>query len=352
MAAFSPGRRGFLLSSAAAATVALAPAAGAESAAARASQGTVGVISGGLGGTYVQIATDLSAVLDDEALRVMPIVGKGSAQNIHDILYTRGVDIGIVQSDVLAYARRERLFPDLERQIQYIAKLYDEEVHILARSDIRRVEDLTGQQVNMDVRGSGTAMTASLIFDALQVDIQPAYDPQADALKKLRAGEIAAMVYVAGKPAKLFAEVGPGSGLHFLSLPRHPDLLQTYVPAGMRHADYPQLIAEGDTVDTMAVSAVMAVFAWGKSTPQRAKVSRFVEAFIGHFESFQRPPRHPKWREVDLQASVPGWSRFPGSLPAPRLSGGGTGPARTEGVGAPPAGVPSERAPARTAIRA
>jgi hypothetical protein len=112
-----------------------------------ANAGTVGVISGGVDGTYIRIANDLAAVLDDgDRLRVLPVVGKGSLQNITDILLLRGIDIGIVQSDVLAYARRKQLNPGIDKSIQYITKLYDEEVHILARPDIAKLEDLARQE--------------------------------------------------------------------------------------------------------------------------------------------------------------------------------------------------------------
>ncbi len=123
----------------------------------QANAGTVGVISGGVDGTYIRIANDLAAVLDDgDRLRVLPVVGKGSLQNITDILLLRGIDIGIVQSDVLAYARRKQLNPGIDKSIQYITKLYDEEVHILARPEIAKLEDLADKKVNVDVRGSGT----------------------------------------------------------------------------------------------------------------------------------------------------------------------------------------------------
>ncbi|MEM9592110.1 MAG: TRAP transporter substrate-binding protein, partial [Pseudomonadota bacterium] len=55
---------------------------------ARVNGGRVGIISGGIGGTYLRIATDLASVLDDgDRVRVLPIMGKGSVQNISDILY-------------------------------------------------------------------------------------------------------------------------------------------------------------------------------------------------------------------------------------------------------------------------
>lgn len=284
--------------------------------AARANAGTVGVITGGVDGTYVRIAADLSAVLDDgENLRVLAILGKGSLQNIADLMLLRGVDIAIVQSDALAFARRQRLLPGVETQIQYITKLYDEEVHVLARPGIDRLEDLRGQAVNVDVHGSGTAMTASLLFDTLGIPIRPAYDLQDVALTKLQAGEIAAMVFVAGKPARLFAGVPPGSGLRFLPMPENPALLETYLPSRMSRADYPSLVPEGPGVETIAVGAVMAVYAWQPGTERHRKVARFVEALNANFQRFLVPPRHPKWREVNLAAQVPGWVRFEAGAP-------------------------------------
>jgi TRAP transporter TAXI family solute receptor len=278
--------------------------------AARANAGTVGIVSGGVDGTYIRIAADLAAVLDDsDRLRVIAMIGRGSVQNIADIMVLRGVDLGIVQSDVLAYARRERLFPSVERLIQYVCKLYDEEIHILAAPGIASVQDLAGKAVNVDLPGSGTAMTASLVFGALGVRVREENAPQDAALERLRRGEIAALVYVAGKPARLFAGVRPDEGLRLLPLPAEPALLDTYLPARFEAADYPALVPEGG-IETMAVGAVLAVYAWAPGTERHRKVSRFVEAFSARFDAFLRPPRHPKWREVNLAAEVPGWTRF------------------------------------------
>lgn len=279
---------------------------------ARANAGTVGIISGGVDGTYIRIAADLAAVLDDgDRLRVMAIVGKGSVRNLADIMYVRGVDMGIVQSDVLEFVRRQRMFPGVGQMIQYIAKLYNEEVHVLAGRDIERLQDLAGKPVNVDVRGSGTAMTASLVFETLGISVQVTHDAQDVALERLRRGEIAALVYVAGKPARLFSSLDGSGGLHFLPVEMTPELLETYLPGQLGHAHYPTLVREGETVETIAVGAVLAVYAWRPGTERYRKVARFVEEFFERFDEFLRPPRHPKWREVNLAAQVPGWMRFP-----------------------------------------
>jgi TRAP transporter TAXI family solute receptor len=278
---------------------------------ARANAGTVGVVSGGVDGTYVRIAADLAAVLDSgDTLRVLPMIGKGSVQNISDVIFLRGIDIGIVQSDVLTYAKRERLFPGVDKSIQYIAKLYDEELHILAGRDVSKVEDLAGKKVNVDLRGSGTAMTASLVFDRLGVAVEQTNDDQALALEKLKNGQIAALAYVTGRPARLFRDVNSADGLHFLAVPMNPALLETYLPSQLTHEDYPMVVPNGAAVETVAVGAVMAVYNWTPESERYRKVARFVDAFFSKFDAFLQPPRHPKWREVNLAAQVPGWTRF------------------------------------------
>ncbi len=276
-----------------------------------ANAGVVGVISGGVDGTYVRIAADLASVLDSDRLRVLPVIGEGSVQNVADILYLHGIDIGIVQSDVLAYIDQQKLYPNVHQLVGYIAKLYEEEVHVLARKDIAGISDLAHQKVNVDVQGSGTAMTASVLFGSLGVPAEMTNDDQEVALEKLQRGEIAAIVYVVGKPARLFAPLPAASGLHFLPIPISQQLLDTYFPAQLQHADYPALIPDGAPVDTVAVGAVMAVYNWAPGTARYAKVARFVDAFFSKFQQFRQPPRHPKWKDVNLAAQLPGWTRFP-----------------------------------------
>jgi hypothetical protein len=64
-------------------------------------------------------------------------------------------------------------------------------------------------------------------------------------------------------------------------------------------------------VETVAVGAVLIAYNWPKTNVDRyRRVQRFVEAFFPRITDFQRPPHHPKWREVNLAATLPGWTRF------------------------------------------
>ncbi len=273
--------------------------------------GVVGIASGGVNGTYIQIASDLATVLDEQnKLRVLPFVGKGSVQNITDLLYLKGVDMSIVQSDVLTYLKQNKIYRGLNRRVHYITKLYNEEFHVLASKDIRSIQDLAGKKVNFGIDGGGTFVTASTVFRTLDIAVEPTSFDQALALQKLKSGEIAAMVYVAGKPARLFTDATDTKTLHFLSVPYSTDLADIYLPSSLTAEDYPGLVVPEERVDTVAVGAVLAAFNWSSDSPRYRNLARFIDAFFSRFEEFQTPARHKKWSEVSLTARVPGWTRF------------------------------------------
>jgi uncharacterized protein len=273
-------------------------------------QATVGIISGGVAGTYVRIAADLADAFDEGYdLRVLPVIGKGSVRNIEDLLLLRGIDIAIVQSDVLEFYRRAELYPGIEDKIAYITKLYDEEVHVLARAGLASVDELRGRRVNFGTEGSGTFMTAGIIFDELGLDVEVTALPEPEALASLRAGDIDALVFVGGQPLTLLTQIEAGSGLRLLPIPRGR-VDAGYIEAELAADSYPRLIAPGERIPTLAVGAVMAAYNWPTGHPRNGQVSRFVDHFFADFERLKGAPYHPKWQQVDLADPVPGWRRL------------------------------------------
>jgi uncharacterized protein len=263
-------------------------------------------------GISVRMAEDLANLIDDGATRrLVPVVGKGSLQNLTDLKFLRGIDIAILQADVLDYAREQRLFPGLDTSFTYIAKLHNEEFHLLARPEIRTIEDLANQKVNVDVRGSGTAVTASRLFDSIKLQVTATYDNQLAALEKLRKGEIAAIAFVAGKPAPLFYTIEGETGLHFLNVPYRTTPTSVYAPTRLTTADYPTLVAQDRPVDTVAVGSVLAAAELRQIPERYQNVSNFVDAFFTRFQSLLGPGNHPKWQEVNIAAEIPGWRRYP-----------------------------------------
>ncbi len=272
---------------------------------------TLGMMTGGFNGTYVQIGSDVAAVASSDTLRVVPLMGKGSLQNLADLLNLRGVDLALVSADAARSAEAARLYPDLRSRVQYIAKLYDQEIHVLAGLGVYTVADLADKMVNVDVVGSSTAVTAPAVFESMHVPVKLAYDTPAVALEKLKRGDIAALVYVDGKPSRLFASLPADSGLHLLQLPVSEDLLDTYVPATLTHADYPLLVPEGEDVETWAVPVLLTAYNWPAGTARYRNLAAFTDMFFSRLPDLQQPPFHEKWHDVNIRATVPGWTRAP-----------------------------------------
>lgn len=279
--------------------------------AAATNRGVVELETSGAAGISVRIAEDLANLVDDGATRrVVPVVGKGSLQSLVDLKYLRGVDIAILQSDVIDYAKEHQLLPGFDASFTYIARLYNEEFHLLAGPDIKSVADLKNRKVNFDLRASGTAITAARLFDQLKVPVTVTNDSQEVALDKLRRGEIAALAFVAGKPAPLFMRLHGDDGLHFVAVPFNPAASAAYAPARLTASDYPGLVPAGKSVDTVAVGSLLAVADLRQSPERYRSIANFVDVFFTGFQSLLEPGHHPKWREVNLTAELPGWRRF------------------------------------------
>jgi len=280
---------------------------------ARINENVVTIMAGSPSGTDLAIVQDLAEVLDDgDGLRVLPMVGKGPEQNIKDVMFLRGVDMGVTQANLLKhFDKTGELGPNLRGQIAYIAKLFNEELHILVRSDVNDIHELNGKYVNFGVEGSGAEITGRLIFAALGVDAQEVHLSDADAIQKLKAGDIDATIALTGKPAPVLTSLKDTAGLKLLAVPYAKGLEDEYYPATLTHDDYPALIPAGQRVDTMSVCAVLVSFNWPSDSVRYAKINKFVDRFFSNFDAFLAAPRHPKWREVNFAATLEGWKRSP-----------------------------------------
>jgi TRAP transporter TAXI family solute receptor len=275
-------------------------------------RGVVELETASSAGISVRIAEDLASVVSDGATRrVVPVVGQGSLGNLIDLKHLRGIDMAILQADILDYTREQKLFAGIDTSITYVTKLYNEEFHLLARPEIKSIADLANRKVNVDLRDSGTAITAKRLFDLVNLTVAPVNDVQDVALEKLRNGEIAALAFVAGKPAPFFSALKGGEGLHFLALPISSAVTAGYVPARLTATDYPRLVPQDQAVDTVAVAAMLVVANLQQAPDRNRNVANFVDAFFTGFPSLLEPGHHPKWQEVNLATEVPGWRRYP-----------------------------------------
>jgi TRAP-type uncharacterized transport system substrate-binding protein len=271
---------------------------------------TVGLAGGLLEGAPIRFATEIARVADDgDNLHVLPIVTRGPTENVADLLYLRGVDAALINADVLEDFKT--VVPNVRQKISYILNLFPSELHIFARPEIQSVQDLAGKPVNFNTPGTAAAYSGPLIFERLKINVEKRFIPHPTALDQLRKGEIAAVVFVTSKPVDAFARGKWDGGYKFLPVPYQREFEEYYLPAILDHQDYPQFIAAGERIDTLSIPTVLAAYNWSKGTDRYLRVARLTSLLFDRVDKLHAPGFHPKWKEVNLSATVPGLSRFP-----------------------------------------
>ena len=282
----------------------------------------VSIVVSGLSCTCARFAEDIRNVVNDlrpDGIRVLPVLGVGGLQNLNDVLFLKGIDMGVVEEDNLQILkqRNPRLYADLEQRVQYITKLYNSEFHVVARNDILSYEDLRGKKVSFNQKDSQTEVTAEIVFKMLNIDVEHLNYDNDEAIRKLRDGEISAMIVVSGAPQAALAKLTKQDGLHFLPLdeksfpgPNGEAVLKQYQPTKLTADQYPALIPPGTSVPTVGNRALLVTYAWPENSARYVRMTKFVREFFGKIDLFQDGARHPKWREINIAADMPGWVRF------------------------------------------
>jgi TRAP transporter TAXI family solute receptor len=268
----------------------------------------MGLITGGEKGTYYQFGLDLQKLVKPTGVNLTVHNSKGSIENVFAVYQRPGVQMGIVQSDVLAFVARVQSDPVLSRiakKTRMVFPLYNEEVHVLGRRGIRDFDDLAGRRVAIGRDGSGTYLTARLLFKLSEVapsEMVPIDTGEAQA--ELKAGRIDAMFYVAGYPVKLLKDdVAEKDGLELIPITNKS--ITEFYPS----ADIPANVYEWQrtAVNTVAVKAVLVSFDFRRKDCDN--VGRFAQTMSRQM-SWLVQNGHPKWKVVDLNYPLKGWEQY------------------------------------------
>jgi TRAP-type uncharacterized transport system substrate-binding protein len=271
---------------------------------------TVGLAGGLLEGAPIRLAAEMGRVVDDGPnMHVLPIVTRGPTENLNSLLYLRGVDMAIISSDSLEEYKIQ--MPQIQSRITYLLNLFPSEVHVFVRPDIQRLQDLAGKKVNFNTQGTAAAYTGPMIFSRLGIDVEKTFIPHQLALEQMRKGEMAAVFFITSKPVDAFVRGRWEPGFKFLPVPYESKFEDYYLPAVLEASDYPNLIKEGERVSTIAVPTVLVAFNWSPYSNRYQRVARFVDYLFSRVDRLQAPGFDPKWKSINLAATVPGLTRFP-----------------------------------------
>ena len=288
----------------------------------RVNGGAVTLITGGLeyaSNIYAALARDMVAVLDEENnLRVLPIMGHGSMRNIEDMLYLRGVDVGMVHSDIMKHLELEGKLVSARRRLRYITKLYDEPFHVIARKEITDFADLKDRPVALGPIDSGSDLSGRTFLRVLNLEPQIVNVPWPEAVEQLKSGAVAAIIYPTRSRSKFIRKLSEDPSLKLLSLPEADKaVLETYTPVSLTSEDYPGFIGKDETRDTLQMSAILTTFNWRADGGVRyQRVTNFITKLFTKMDNLRAPSRHSVWRKLELADDVKGWERY---APAQKL---------------------------------
>jgi hypothetical protein len=128
----------------------------------------------------------------------------------------------------------------------------------------------------------------------------------------LRKGEVDAIVAIEGKPLQWLSQINDRN-LHLVPVEYAKPLQEEYLPSKLSSADYPNLVPEGRAIETIAAEALLASYNWAPNSDRYRRLSLLVETMFDKVGQLQRPPFHPKWKELAPRATVAGWTRFKAS---------------------------------------
>lgn len=268
----------------------------------------MGMVTGGTKGTYYQFGLNLEKLVKQNGINLKVSESNGSVENIYAVFKRPNTQLGIVQSDVLAFVSKVETDPVLKkiaRKIKLVYPLYDEEVHLLGRNDIADFDDLEGKTVAIGKEGSGSYLTAKLLFEVSGITpIEIVAIGGDQALEKLKAGKVDAMFYVAGYPVKLFTEqVAAEDGLALLPI-TNDKVTEFYAETVIPENTYAWQETE---VNSVAVKSVLVSYDFRMSNCEN--VGNFAKLMAGNIE-WLKENGHPKWKSVDLDYPLKGWEQY------------------------------------------
>jgi uncharacterized protein len=282
-------------------------------------QVTAGIVTSNPQSTDFALAYEIATTLgtiegagrhDQSALRVIPLIGNGGAQNIADVLTLPNADMTIAPVALLNRLRDTNELGDIRSKLVYIAPLFPEEFHILATAEIGGLRDLVGKAVNLGEKGSAGAVLGREAFSNLGINIREVNIDFNAAIEAMRKGQVSATLLVSGKPITSLLRYTRADGFHFAEIPYELSLQREYLPSTLRHDDYPDLIAVDESVDTISVGSALMAYNWSPASERFRPLERFVNILFSRLQEFQTGSHHPKWRDVNVEAALPGWIRF------------------------------------------
>lgn len=193
---------------------------------------SIALATGSEKGVYFAVGRGISDAAKRSNIKINVIGSQGSVENLYWLSQAKA-QIGFAQSDTVynAYHGLGR-FKEKITNIQTIASLYTEAVHILVRNPlyIKKIEEFKGKRISVGLEGSGTESNAIAILEAAGItphEIQLLHLSFEDSIRAFNEEKADIAFFTSGYPSDAVKNIMQNNTAYFFE--PNPDTLQRLI---------------------------------------------------------------------------------------------------------------------------
>lgn len=247
--------------------------------------------------------------------RVLPVAGLGPIANARDLLHMRGIDLAVIDSDIVAYAGIDGTLPGVTTHLHQVLKLGEKTVYVIAAKDVQSFADLAKQKVLALGEDSDGHVTARTLFSLLGIEVSLGSSDLEAATQALETQSAKALIMVGATGENVLARLPRNKGLHLLAVPTSDAIEKIYARTTVAAAEAAGLAPAGG-IASVKVASLLATYAWKPNVYRHGPVQQFLKALPSVLVSLRANDPSGFWQAVDAHASLPGWQTYEGAASA------------------------------------
>jgi hypothetical protein len=249
-----------------------------------------------------RMAKDFATVMSTNGAPGRAIVGSTSPNGLGKVLKTDIADFAIVSLDSLLSSAKGD--PEWIKRVPFVARLAPEPLVVIAPREVKSMSDLQGKTVSFGDLDSATSTAGRMLFSRLGVTANQTNEPLPEALDRLAAGKIDAVVVLGAEESPALSDFGGDGRFHIVPVPWSPTLEPVYAPAHVTAADRPNLVSPADPVETVGEPMALIALDAAPGSPRADALGRVARLFFDNYDGFLGDGHDSHWRDVNLAADA------------------------------------------------
>ena len=249
-----------------------------------------------------RMARDFATVMSASGTPGRAIVGPTSPNGLGKVLKGDIADFAIVSLDsLLSSAKGDS---EWVKRAPFVARLAPETLAVIAPREVKSINDLQGKTVSFGDLDSATSTSGRMLFSRLGVTANQTNEPLPEALDRLAAGKVDAVVVLGAEEGAALGDFGADGRFHIVNIPWSPALEPVYAPAHVTAAERPNLVSATNPVETIGEPMALVALDAATGSARAEALGRVARGFFDNYDGFLRDDHDPHWREVNLAADA------------------------------------------------